>query len=194
MAKTATSEIEQFIAANLVHCDKLAARLAPQQCATNRAEAKRRDIPGTLWHCLHCDGLPEASGIEAKPKRGRRRKVAPSAAQTETPAISNPRSPWRFNPARQPRQSTEIEVSDGTPCGVGRVRAPGNGVAKAAANPAIIVSEIEGGVPSSPAEKPAKSPKQTAPGIFVDFTGCEDLLDEFYLFVKGDLAVIRKGS
>jgi hypothetical protein len=212
MAQTATSDIEQFMA-TLVQCDKLTARITATQCATNRSEAKRRDVPGTLWHCLHCDGLPGAVDTAVKPKRGRRRKAAP-VAQVETVGVNNPRSPWRFNPARQSRQSTEIEVSDGIPCGDDSVRAPGSGVARAPANQATITSEIEGGggVPSPPAETPAKSPNQTPPGIFVDFSGYEDLLVEFeaacaergfspsesaldiiYLFVTGKLAVIRKG-
>lgn len=106
MVNTATSDIEQFLAANGVQCDKLAARITLAQCATNRQTARRRETPGTLWHCLRCDGLPGAAGTEARPRRGRRPKAAP-AVQVETPAVNNPRSPWRFNPERQRRQTAE---------------------------------------------------------------------------------------
>ena len=81
MGQTA-AEIEQFLATKGVQCDKLAARITLAQCATNRAEAKLRACPGTLWHCLHCDGLPGSAGTEARPKRGRRPKAAPLTAVT----------------------------------------------------------------------------------------------------------------
>lgn len=182
MGQTETFQTELF------DCEPLHARITLRQCKLNR-QRSRSEFPGQAYHCRTCRQQPQPVAATVTIAEGEKERLTPAGQEWLVKVVSG-----RKGSSNKPAKP---EVLPSTPA----IRA-------------VTAPEIEGGggVPSPPAEKPVTEAKQTPAGIFVDFTGCEDLLDEFvaacaergfapgesaldiiYLFVTGQLAVIRKG-